>query len=485
MDVETTSVWLDATKAVVADAIRQEVQRALRANRRRIRLNLTRGMVAPLENLYAWAYHEGLREMGRLGIGRLDSTPMVPGDAHEAIRPVVMRLAVDLQRLEGRVERDVRDGGMRAGAGQAIGSIPSLAAKRLASVPGALEAASYLVTPAYAAGLEDVYKANADLFGGYLYSAVLDRGTCTECRSKDGREYPTLAEAEVDLPGFGPNPSCRGGSRCRCRLVPLPPEGSVGGPRPAPTPPAPAAPEPAPVPEAVPTFKTADEATRWIESKGYAKMVSMPGFTAPALQEVAEAIHDTLGRFGVTLERLETMQKSRKGTNAVFSRRRAAESEPGTIELAKAISSPAKAAKRAEQTDTNYQLGRAMRMAERRNQVADTARPDYMRENAAQALTRLEASERWSMSSVADRPLYATTVHEAGHAIDYAYGLQARFAARVKELQADDRLDGLRVSEYATTNDAERFAETFSAYIQGVPIPESHRAAMEEVLRAI
>lgn len=483
MDVETTSAWLDGTKAVVAEAVREEVRRAVRvAGRRgRIRLNVTRGMVKPLEDLYAWAWHEAYREMARMGIGALADT-VVPGDVTPAIRPVVMRLAVDLERLEGRVEREVREAGAGRGVGQVIGTVPSMAAARLASVPGALDAVSYLVTPTYTAGLDDVYRANAELFGGYLYSAVLDRGTCAPCRGKDGTEYATLDEAEVDLPGFGPNPSCRGGSRCRCRLIPLPPEGGVArAPAAPPPPPAPAAPEPV----EVPTFKTPGEAEAWVRGQGLASVVDLSGFTAPAVREVAQALQDTLGRFGVTLDRLGTMQKSRKGTNAVFTRSRSNPSAPGDIELAKAISSPAKAAKRAENTDVNYRLRREMLLIERRNRVADASLPDNLRNNAATDITRMEAGTRWSLSSVSERPLYSTTVHEAGHAIDYAYGLQAPFMDAVKRLQAEDRLDGLRVSEYATTSDAERFAETFSAYIQGVPIPESHRAAMEEVLRAI
>ena len=89
-------------------------------------------------------------------------------------------------------------------------------------MPGALAAASEVVSRAYTTGLDGVFKANRDAFGGYLYSAVLDRGTCAECRGWDGHVFPTLEDMEAVLPGFGPNPSCRGGGRCRCRGVPLP-----------------------------------------------------------------------------------------------------------------------------------------------------------------------------------------------------------------------------------------------------------------------
>jgi hypothetical protein len=250
VDVEATSIMLDAAKAAVHEAIVAEAKRAIQAARRRrvrrIRLQVTEGMVQPLAELYQWATEEAAREMERLGVARIGLAESDPADPRliGPIRPVVARLEFDLRRLEGRIGRDLSDVG---GLNEVLGTVPGMAARRLAEIPGALDAASYLVTPSYAMGLEDVYKANADLFGGYLYSASLDGGTCVECRSKDGREYATLEEAEVDLPGFGPNPSCRGGSRCRCRLVPLAPgEGSIRRGSPTPTPPPPPPPPPGP-----------------------------------------------------------------------------------------------------------------------------------------------------------------------------------------------------------------------------------------------
>ena len=87
------------------------------------------------------------------------------------------------------------------------------------AVPGAMAASAGLVTGAYTGGLEDVFRGNADAFGGYLYSAVLDGGTCEPCALKDGTFYPTLDAAAADgMDGFGPYPQCAGGFRCRCRL---------------------------------------------------------------------------------------------------------------------------------------------------------------------------------------------------------------------------------------------------------------------------
>ena len=223
MDVDATSLQLDQAKADVADAIREEVHRVVAIAKRtrvsRVRLNLTVGMTDPLIALYQWGRDEAQREIVRGGWTptRFDTTPANLDEVPDDLRPVILRLDGDLDRLEVRVGRDLRDV-----QSAPPGTVPAMAARALAEVPGALEAASYLVTPAYVAGVDDVYRANEDLFGGWLYSAVLDGGTCAECRSKDGTVYETLDELYEDLPDFGPNPLCAGGSRCRCRGVPLP-----------------------------------------------------------------------------------------------------------------------------------------------------------------------------------------------------------------------------------------------------------------------
>jgi hypothetical protein len=223
VDVDSTSLALDTAKEDVAEAIRDEVQRVVGIARRtrvpHVRLQLTQDMVDPLVALYQWGRDEARREIARGGWTpvALASPPANLDEVPDDIRPVVLALSASLERLEVGVGRDLRDV-LQATPGTPAG----MAARRLLDVPGALDAASYLVTPSYVAGVDDVYRANEDLFGGWLYSAVLDGGTCGECRSKDGTVYDTLEELYEDLPDFGPNPLCAGGSRCRCRGVPLP-----------------------------------------------------------------------------------------------------------------------------------------------------------------------------------------------------------------------------------------------------------------------
>jgi hypothetical protein len=87
-------------------------------------------------------------------------------------------------------------------------------------VPGALDAASEIVSSAYYGGMGEVFDAHADQVDGWEYTAIMDGGTCPECASRDGKTYESWTEAQVDMPNGGPNPRCHGRGRCRCRLVP-------------------------------------------------------------------------------------------------------------------------------------------------------------------------------------------------------------------------------------------------------------------------
>lgn len=54
--------------------------------------------------------------------------------------------------------------------------------------------------------------------GHYFASELLDKSTCKPCSSIDGREFPTLEDAEQAYPAGG-YVSCQGGGRCRGELV--------------------------------------------------------------------------------------------------------------------------------------------------------------------------------------------------------------------------------------------------------------------------
>lgn len=54
--------------------------------------------------------------------------------------------------------------------------------------------------------------------GRYYSSAVLDRNTCSNCRSADGKRYPSLLAIESEFP-FGGRADCKGRLRCRCTVI--------------------------------------------------------------------------------------------------------------------------------------------------------------------------------------------------------------------------------------------------------------------------
>jgi hypothetical protein len=97
--------------------------------------------------------------------------------------------------------------------------------KALMKVLGARAIAADLVAPAFTGGLAQTFEQHADLVEKWQYTAVLDAGLCDPCAGHDGEIYDTLDELFAILPDFGQNPDCDGGTRCRCRALPVPPTG--------------------------------------------------------------------------------------------------------------------------------------------------------------------------------------------------------------------------------------------------------------------
>lgn len=54
----------------------------------------------------------------------------------------------------------------------------------------------------------------SDQIGAYIYSGILDKNICTNCRRWDGE----MSETREDLP-HTPNPKCKGRHRCRCFVI--------------------------------------------------------------------------------------------------------------------------------------------------------------------------------------------------------------------------------------------------------------------------
>lgn len=228
VDLAGDAAILDHAKAVCHGEILAAAHHAIRVGRRRgvfPALAVTQGMVDAVISAYRGGVHQARAEAGRMGRTPGTFTDIRPMNTRvwrwlpDSVKRVIIRLQGDLDRLTVSIARDLQAEGMSA----ALGRVPALVKKRLAEVPGALDAASRIAPPAFTGGLADHYTPNQHLFSGFVYSAEGDRGTCDECDSKHGTFYESLEDAARDgMDGFGPNPLCRGGFRCRCRLVPQP-----------------------------------------------------------------------------------------------------------------------------------------------------------------------------------------------------------------------------------------------------------------------
>jgi hypothetical protein len=205
---------LEAAKEALRAAIEAEKKRAigesLRSGRN-ARLEITDRMRRALQRLYEAGQRHAREEIRSRGLTpRTDlATPTDPRLAN-----VEAALQRHLNGMSSRVDAD----SISLLAGGEPASAVARAMER--QVPGALDAASRLVSSTMALGLDDVFSKNAGLFTTWQYSAVMDAATCEVCESLDGTEYGSIGEAYNDLPNFGPNPDCFGNGRCRCRLVP-------------------------------------------------------------------------------------------------------------------------------------------------------------------------------------------------------------------------------------------------------------------------
>jgi hypothetical protein len=222
IDIERADADLAEGKARLAAAIEKEKRRVVKAHLsgRVGRMKVTPEMILALRWLYGRGRDHALAEMERLGVKprRRRTYARSRGNVPSKVAAMIGSLRRRLFKVDVRVNEETARLRFEAEAGR---SISMLAAEIERQIPGALEAASYLVSTGFTAGVADVYEAHADLFSGWQYTAVMDNATCDECEARDGEEYRTIEEMYAVLPDFGPNPDCYGEGRCRCRGVPL------------------------------------------------------------------------------------------------------------------------------------------------------------------------------------------------------------------------------------------------------------------------
>lgn len=216
-------VRLDQALAKAKDEIEAAIQaEMLRATQRWVDLDLppilrvTDGMLDPLHDLHDLGREEARREFERLGYSlRQFAAAREPApDGPDDLEAYIGR---QLPAISVQIEDDLVRADLSGLASDAI-------ARALLRIPGGRDIASRVVSTALIGGLARTWdEVEADV-GGWEYTTAQERqdAICSFCRPLDGKRYRTRVEAYVDLPGGGPNPFCKGGGRCRCRLVPIP-----------------------------------------------------------------------------------------------------------------------------------------------------------------------------------------------------------------------------------------------------------------------
>lgn len=188
---------------------RRAIRRAIRGNGS-IRLELTAAMLRPLERLCRIGKREAALELAAAGYtARAYDEAEPAGDIFHVAHLLKRRLRGVSVRVQAEyVALDLTDLGYSA------------VLRALYRVPGARDAASRVVSSALTAGLSATFSDSGGNVTAWMYSSVLDGGTCAECASHDGEVFDTVQALFEVLPDFGPNPACYGGDRCRCRGVP-------------------------------------------------------------------------------------------------------------------------------------------------------------------------------------------------------------------------------------------------------------------------
>lgn len=179
-------------------------------------LHVTDAMRRPLKRLHKLGRKEARNELDRVGyqLRAFASRPHPADPEGRSLAAAEEAINLGLPGLTVRITDELLVADLTNMSAAAI-------AEALLRIPGARDIASRVISTALTSGMGATFEEHADLVKGWQYTAVLDGGTCDVCAPLDGTEYATLAELLVDLPGFGPNPECDGGGRCRCRGVPL------------------------------------------------------------------------------------------------------------------------------------------------------------------------------------------------------------------------------------------------------------------------
>lgn len=233
-------------------------------------------------------------------------------------------------------------------------------------------------------------------------------------------------------------------------------------------------------PGEVPRFKSNAEAETWM-NQNHASSVDFATADIEAVQDFCDGIHDVLAGTGndrvlnairVTKTKVPTnlaeyeFDEMRYNASG-FGGRGEIRIKPSEMRRPTVVSK-----KNDAQHASNFLL-RQKATIEKLTGTTDPIKLDRLQE--------VEAMKRWSVSTRSPHPARANGRHEAAHALMYqTRGLER---AWLKALEDIGPHDAAMISEYATANYSELWAEVVSAVHEGIEVPKALRKAYESVMK--
>lgn len=235
-----------------------------------------------------------------------------------------------------------------------------------------------------------------------------------------------------------------------------------------------------------PRFTSKADAADWLKRQGIVSGdVDFGRIPMKGVQQITDALADSLGRHGVTLRELRVGGPGAPGRMAYFARHPSDPSIPGRISVSPRAANPTSAARIAAQQREAAAAQRARAIERARDYANDADLSESAREAARKILADLEGMSRFTTYDDASQVTRSIVLHEAAHAVDHKIGLtfygNTRWADALSRAGVT-RADRLAVSEYAASTDTELFAEAFTMAADGRALPARIAAALREVL---
>jgi len=206
----------------------------------------------------------------------------------------------------------------------------------------------------------------------------------------------------------------------------------------------------------IPMFTNKAEAEEVLSA--FADRVSLNGANLESMTIMANALNVTLAPYQIRLTELGWVGRLARNVNGLFVHTRSFSTFSLHVRKNHALKG-----REESKLEHAYFLKRQersiARVSERLKRGGDV--PKYVRE-----LKELKTAFRFTVSSTSPDPLFATTAHEAGHAIMFAKGLMPAWARALDKYKVT-KIDKLKVSEYAASDLDELFAEVTSLLAQG------------------